>query len=140
MTAKQRVESANGTRAAGVVTRVSPWSVSTTIARLGAVVAAREMKLFAVIDLGEEARSDEVRLANTRLVIFGNPSGAASEIAATPLAALDLPLRVVIWEDGYETKIGYTTPNGLATRDRSSGEVVAWLSAMEAVIQSVIDR
>jgi uncharacterized protein (DUF302 family) len=98
------------------------------------------MKLFAVIDLGAVARSDQVRSADTRLVMFGNPSGAASEIAATPLAALDLPLRVVIWEDGYETKIGYMTPNGLATRDRSSGKLVAWLSAMEAVIDSVIDR
>jgi uncharacterized protein (DUF302 family) len=140
MTEQRRGKNMAGASAAGVVTRVSPWSVPTTIARLGAVVAAREMKLFAVIDLGEEARSDEVRLADTRLVIFGNPSGAALEIAATPLTALDLPLRVVIWEDGYETKIGYTTPTGPATRDRSSGEVVAWLSAMEAVIDSVIDR
>jgi uncharacterized protein (DUF302 family) len=140
MTEQRRVENGAGTSAPGVVTRVSPWSVSTTIARMGAVVAAREMKLFAVIDLSEEARSHNGRLADTRLVIFGNPSAAAGEIAATPLAALDLPLRVVVWEDGYQTKIGYATPDGLSARDRPSAEVVARVSAMETVIDSVIDR
>ena len=131
---QHRVVSATGTNDPGVVTRVSPWSVSTTIARMGAVVAAREMKLFAVIDLSDAA-PDEVRSADTRLVIFGNPSAAASEIAATPLAALDLPVRVVVWEDGYQTKIGYSAPDMLATR-----EVAASLSGIEAVIDSVIDR
>jgi uncharacterized protein (DUF302 family) len=141
MTDKRYVESAIETSAAGVVTRVSPWSVSTTIARMGAVVAAREMKLFAVIDFGEEARSGEVRCAaDTRLVIFGNPSAAASEIAATPLAALDLPVRVVVWEDGYETKISYATPDWSASRDRMRAESAASLSNVDAVIDSVIDR
>jgi uncharacterized protein (DUF302 family) len=107
---------------------------------MSAVVAARQMKLFAVINPCEEARPDEVRLAETRLVIFGDPSAAAAEIAATPLAALDLPLRVVVWEDGYQTKISYATPDGPATRDPLNGEVAARRSPMEAVIESVIDR
>ena len=83
-----------------VVTKLSPWSVADTVARLSAVVAARGMEVFAVIDHSGKARDVGLDLRDTKLVIFGSPSAATPVIEAAPLAALDLPLRVVVWETG----------------------------------------
>jgi len=74
-----------------VVTKVSPWSMADTVARLSAVVAARGMKVFAVIDHGDEAKSVGLALRDTKLLIVGSPSVSTAAIAAAPLAALDFP-------------------------------------------------
>src|SRR5262245_31044841 len=72
-----------------VVTKRSPWSMAETLARLSAVVAARGMEVFAVIDHSGKAREVGLDLRDTKLVIFGNPSAATPVIEAAPLAALD---------------------------------------------------
>src|SRR5579872_6948502 len=89
------------------VTKLSPWSMADTVARLSAVVAARGMEVLAIIDHSAKARDVGLDLRDTRLVIFGSPSAAAAVIKAAPLAALDLPLRVVVWEDGHQTLVSY---------------------------------
>ena len=58
-----------------LVTKSSPWSVSDTVARLSAVVAARGMTLFAVIDHSGEAAASGLELRDTKVVIFGQPAG-----------------------------------------------------------------
>lgn len=93
-----------------VVTKVSPWSMTDTVARLSAVVAARGLKVAAVIDHSDEARRVGLALRETKLFIVGSPSVWTPVIEAAPLAALDLPLRVVVWEDGYQTKVSYPSP------------------------------
>ena len=90
-----------------VITKLSPWSMADTVARLLAVVAARGMEVFAVIDHSGKARDVGLRLRDTKLVIFGSASAATPVIEAAPLAALDLPLRVVVWQDGYRTLVSY---------------------------------
>src|SRR5882724_12162630 len=97
-----------------VVTKLSPWSMSETLARLSAVVAARGMEVFAVIDHSGKARDVGLDLRDTKLVIFGSPSALTPLIEAAPLAALDLPLRVVVWEDGYQTRVSYPAPAAVA--------------------------
>src|SRR6478752_10349373 len=79
-----------------VVTKTSPWSMADTVARLSAVVAARGMKVFAVIDHGDEAKRVGLALRDTKLFIVGSPSITTPAIEAAPLAALDLPLRVIV--------------------------------------------
>ena len=124
----------------GVVTRSSPWSVDDTVARLSAVLAAREVKLFAVIDQAAEAAAVGLHLRETRLVIFGNPAAGTPVMQAAPLAALDLPLKVVVWEDGYETKISYVEPAELVRRYELSDEVAAPLGAVRVLVDAVINR
>ena len=75
-----------------------------TLARLSGVVAARGLKVFAVIDHSDEARRVGLALRDTRLFIVGSPKVTTPVIEAAPLAALDLPLRVVVREDGYQTE------------------------------------
>ena len=99
-----------------LVTKSSPWSVSDTVARLSAVVAARGMKLFAVIDHSGEAAGSGLELRDTKVVIFGSPQAGTPVMLAAPLAALDLPLKVLVWADGHGTKVVYTAPAALAGR------------------------
>ena len=123
-----------------VFTKVSPWSMADTVARLSAVVAARGMKVFAVIDHGDEARAVGLALRDTRLFIVGSPSAVTPVIAAAPLAALDLPLRVVVWEDGYQTKVSYPSPAEVARRYGLDGDLAAALESIDAVTSAVVDR
>ncbi len=123
-----------------VVTKTSPWSTADTLARLSAVVAARGMEVFAVIDHSGKARDVGLDLRDTKLVIFGSPSAATPVIEAAPLAALDLPLRVVVWEDGLHTRVSYPALAAVARRHGLSGDLADTLTSIDAVIGAVIDR
>lgn len=123
-----------------VVTKPSPWSTADTLARLSAVVAARGMEVFAVIDHSGKARDVGLDLRNTTLVIFGSPSTATPVMKAAPLAALDLPLRVVVWEDGLQTQVSYPAPAAIAHRHGLSGALADAVASIDAVVGAVIDR
>ena len=123
-----------------VVTKLSPWSMADTLARLSAVVAARGMEVFAVIDHSGKARDVGLDLRDTKLVIFGSPSAATPVIEAAPLAALDLPLRVVVWEDGYQTLVSYPAPAAVARRYGLDGDLADALASIDALTSAVIDR
>src|SRR3981189_524545 len=124
-----------------VVTKSSPWSVADTVTRLFAVAAARELKVFAVIDHSAEADDIGLHLRDTKLVIFGSPASATPVMAAAPIIALELPLKVVVWAaDDYQTKLSYTAPGALARRFGLSAEHAARLAGVDAVTNAVIAR
>ena len=120
-----------------VVTKVRPWSVAETVTRLAAVVDARKMKMFAVIDHSGEATNE-----GSRCAIRSSSSSAVPRqepvVVAPPLAALDLPLEVLVWADGSTTKISYTAPRALAARYRLSGGLADRLAGMDARTDAVI--
>lgn len=121
-----------------IVTKPSPWSVPDTVARLSAVVAARGLKLFTVIDHSGEAQAAGLELRETKVVIFGSPQAGTPVMAAAALAALDLPLKVLVWADGDQTKLSYTAPRALAARYGLSDELSARLAGIDAVTDAVI--
>ncbi len=121
-----------------LVTKSSPWSVSDTVARLTDFVAARGMKLFAVIDHSGEAEAVDLELRDTKVVIFGSPQAGTPVMRAAPLAALDLPLKVLVWADGDETKVAYTAPAALAARYQLTDELAAKLAGIDAVTDAAI--
>ena len=123
-----------------VVTKRSPWSMADTLARLFAVVAARGMEVFAVIDHSGKARDFGLDLRDTQLVIFGSPALATPVIEAAPFAALDLPFRVVVWQDGNQTLVSYAAPAAVARRYRLHGNLADALASIDAVVSAVIDR
>jgi uncharacterized protein (DUF302 family) len=122
------------------VTKLSPWSVVDTVSRLQAVVAARGMKVFAVVDHSGEANAVGLELRETKLVIFGSPKAGTPVMVAAPLAALDLPLKVLVWADDSQTKVSYTAPRALATRYGLGEELAGRLAGIDAVTDAVIDR
>jgi len=123
-----------------VITKVSPWSMAETVARLSAVVAARGLKVFAVIDHSDEARRVGLALRDTKLFIVGSPSVSTRVIEAAPMAALDVPLRVIVWEDGRQTKVSYSSPAEIARRYGLDAALAAALETIDVWISTVVDR
>jgi uncharacterized protein (DUF302 family) len=121
-----------------IVTKLSPLSVAQTVDRLVATVAAMGMKLFAVIDHSGEAEANGLELRDTKVVLFGAPQAGTPVMAAHPLAALDLPLKMLVWDDGGETKISYTAPSELASRYGLEDELAARLAGIDALSDAVL--
>jgi uncharacterized protein (DUF302 family) len=121
-----------------IVTKLSPLSVAQTVDRLVATVAAKGMKLFAVIDHSGEAEANGLELRDTKVVIFGAPQAGTPVMAAHPLAALDLPLKMLVWDDGGETKISYTAPSELASRYGLEDELAARLAGIDVLSDAVL--
>jgi uncharacterized protein (DUF302 family) len=121
-----------------VTTKVSPRSVAATVSRLTGIVAAKDMKVFAVIDQSEEARSAGLKLRDTTLVIFGNPAAGTPVMDAAPLSALDLPLKVLIWADGSRTNVTYYAPAAIAARYGLSDELAAKLAGIDPLTDALV--
>ena len=121
-----------------LVTKLSPLSVADTVQRLTDVTAAKGLKLIAVFDHSGEAAANGLELRDTKVVVFGSPVAGTPVMQAEPLAALDLPLKVLVWADGEQTKLTYTSPAALATRYGLSDELGARLAGIDAVTDAVI--
>ena len=113
-----------------VISKSSPESVASTVDRLLELVEARGMTLFTVIDHSGEAARNGLDLRDTKLVIFGSPTAGTPVMQAAPLSALDLPLKVLIWDDDGQTKISYVDPDSLAKRHHLSAELSARLAGI----------
>jgi uncharacterized protein (DUF302 family) len=122
----------------GIVTKLSPRSVPETVARLTGLLNARGVKLFTVIDQSAEAKAAGLTLRETVLVIFGNPAAGTPVMDASPLAALDLPLKVLIWADGPQAKVSYYSPAALAARHQLSADLAAKLAGIGPLADALI--
>jgi uncharacterized protein (DUF302 family) len=123
---------------AGIVTKLSPKSVAETVTRLTGILASKGMKVFAVIDQAAEARAAGLELRETTLVIFGNPAGGTPVMVAAPLAAMDLPLKVLIWDDAGQTKVSYVAPATLASRYDLSADLTARLAGVDPLTDALV--
>ena len=121
-----------------VVTKLSPRPVPETVARLTGLLNARGVKLFTVIDQGAEANAAGLTLRDTVLVIFGNPGAGTPVMEASPLAALDLPLKVLVWADGPQAKVSYYSPAALAALHQLSADLAAKLASIGPLTDALI--
>ena len=121
-----------------VVTKRSPRSVSETVARFTDMLSGKGVRIFAVIDQADAAREVGLELRETVLVLFGNPKAGTPVMAASPLAALDLPLRVVVWADGQQTLVSYPATSALAARHHLSPELAANLSVIDSLTDALV--
>jgi uncharacterized protein (DUF302 family) len=118
----------------GIVSRRSPVPVADTVARLTDAIQYAGAKVFAVIDQSAEAARVGQSLRDTTMVIFGSPQGGTPVMAAAPLAALDLPLKILVWtDDDGETWMTYLTAAWLASRYDLPPELAKPLSAVDAL-------
>jgi uncharacterized protein (DUF302 family) len=122
----------------GLVTKASRWSVAETVARIERVLESKAIKLFAVIDHSGEARAAGLQLRETKVLIFGNPAAGTPVMAAAPLAALDLPLKLLVWADGEQTQLSYAPPATLAARYDLSPDLAGRLAGIEVVVGEVL--
>ncbi len=91
----------------------------------------RGLELFAVIDHSGEAADVGLALPDTKVVIFGNPKGGTPLMVAHPLLALDLPMKLLLWESvAGDAFVSYNTPDFLAERHGLSADERAALGVV----------
>jgi uncharacterized protein (DUF302 family) len=121
-----------------IVTKLSPRSVPDTVARLTSMLSGGGLKLFATIDQSAEASAAGLTLRETVLVIFGNPAAGTLVMQAAPLSALDLPLKVLVWADGTQTKVTYVAPAALGTRYQLTADLTAKLAGIDPLTDALV--
>ena|SRR5579875_943443 len=118
----------------GVVHRRSSRSVEDTVAALTEAIGVAGAKLFAVVDHSGEAASVGLELRDTKLIIFGNPVGGTPVMVAAPTAALDLPLKILVWaDDQARTWMSYLSPEWLGRRHGIREDLLGLLAAVDAL-------
>ncbi|HEV2243829.1 MAG TPA: DUF302 domain-containing protein [Streptosporangiaceae bacterium] len=123
---------------AGILTKISPRSVADTVTRFTGILGAKRVRVFDVIDQAAAAREVGQELRDTTLVIFGSPAAGTPVMAAAPLAALDLPLKVLIWDDAGQTKVTYVAPAELAARYQLGPDLEKNLEAINPLTDALV--
>jgi uncharacterized protein (DUF302 family) len=101
----------------GIVNKPSKHSVDDTLGKLRNILEAKGIAVFALIDHSGEAAKVGMKMRPTKLLIFGNPKGGTPLMLAAPSIAIDLPLKILIWQDDQEKVwVSYNTPEYLAER------------------------
>jgi uncharacterized protein (DUF302 family) len=120
--------------AAGIVTQPSNHSVEQTIDNVKALLEAKGVTLFALVDHSGEAAKVGMKMRPTKLLIFGNPKAGTPLMLAAPSSAIDLPLKMLIWEDGQgKVWISYNSPQYLENRHGLPHELMANIAVVEGL-------
>jgi uncharacterized protein (DUF302 family) len=122
----------------GVITKLSPRPFDATVSRLTSLIEQKGMKLLGVIDQRAEARSAGLDLRDTTLVLFGSPAAGTPVMAASPLSALDLPLKVLIWADDGQVNVSYLSPAALGSRHSLSPELESRLEGIGPLTDALV--
>jgi uncharacterized protein (DUF302 family) len=101
----------------GIVDIPSNHSVDQTVERLKDILQSKGITLFALIDHSGEAQKVGMKMPPTKLLIFGNPKGGTPLMLAAPSVAIDLPLKILVWEDSQgKVWLSYNSPDYLQER------------------------
>ena len=124
----------------GIVTIPSHYSVDETMKRIEETLAAKDVKLFALIDHSGEAEKAGMKMRPTKLLIFGSPKGGTPLMIASPTVAIDLPLKILVWEDADgKVQISYNSPAYLQERHDLPPELVSNIAAVEVLAKQVAE-
>src|ERR1700691_4392008 len=122
----------------GIVRKASNYSVEETLRKLQAILAAKAVTVFALIDHSGEAEKVGMQMPPTKLLIFGNPKGGTPLMVATPSIAIDLPLKILVAEDDQgKVWVSYNSPAYLGERHGLPQHLVPNLSLVESLAASV---
>ncbi len=113
----------------------STHTVDQTVDRIKSLLAAKGVTLFALVDHSGEAARVGLRLRPTKLLIFGTPRAGTALMDAVPTIAIDLPLKVLVWQaDDGVVWIGYNTPDYLAKRHGLPSKFMPALTGIEGPV------
>ena len=123
----------------GVITRRSSRSVAETIEELRGLMVERGFMVFNVIDHSGVAERAGVQMPDSKLIMFGKPAVGAAAMLAAPLAALDIPLKVLVWDDGNgAVSVSYYGPGFLADRHHLEGALRAPFDAVGSIVEALL--
>jgi uncharacterized protein (DUF302 family)/uncharacterized membrane protein YidH (DUF202 family) len=118
----------------GIVDKPSNHSVEQTVDRLKNILQSKGVTLFAVIDHSGEAEKVGMKMPPTKLLIFGNPKAGTPLMLAAPSSAIDLPLKILIWEDAKgKAWVSYNSPAYLQERHSLPAELLRNITVVETL-------
>jgi uncharacterized protein (DUF302 family) len=124
----------------GIIHKSSKHSVDEALAKLQSILHAKGIATFALIDHSGEAAKVGLEMHPTKLVIFGNPKGGTPLMLAAPTIAIDLPLKILIWEDDQgKVWVSYNSPEYLAERHNLPSNLLPNIAFVEALAATVAE-
>lgn len=138
-TVNEQTTSATPPPVEGIVTRPSPFSVEETLKRLQEAIQSHNLTLFAHIDHSGGARRVGLTMQEAHVLIIGNPKAGTPLMIASPLLALELPLKVLVWQgnDG-RVWVSSTSTAYLAARYSIPHELISNISGIDGLIEGVL--
>ena len=139
MTGIPQLDPARASVVEGVVSMPSPHTVDETARRVEDAIHAVSATLFCVIDQSEQASRAGLELRETRLLIFGSPVSGTAVMTVAPLAAIDLPLRILVWRDDCGAVwVSYVDVQWLAGRHHLAPALVSPLRVAEKLASQAV--
>ena len=127
-------------RGRGIIDTPSNHSVDETVERLKGILQAKGVTLFALVDHSGEAEKVGMKMRPTKLLIFGNPKAGTPVMLAAPSSAIDLPLKILIWEDGEgKVWVSYNSPTYLQERHGLPHELLQNIAVVETLVNAVAE-
>jgi uncharacterized protein (DUF302 family) len=119
----------------GVVTIPSPYSVDVTVDRIEAALRERGLTLFVLVNHSGEAARVGLSMRPTKLLIFGSPAAGTPLMVASPLLALDLPLKALVWQDDSgQVLVSYNSTAYLAARHHLPDTLLPNIAGIDALL------
>lgn len=120
----------------GLVHVSSSHSVPETLKRVEEIVSARDLSILARIDHSGDAAKIRLSMPPTELLIFGNPKAGTPLMVASPTLAIDLPLKILVWEDGGgKVWMSYNSPEYLQQRHNIPSSLLKNISGVQAIVE-----
>lgn len=118
----------------GIIDVPSQHTVDESVERLRGILAAKGVTLFALVDHSGEAEKVGMKMPPTKLLIFGSPKAGTPVMLAAPSIAIDLPLKLLVWQDaGGKAWISYNSPEYLRERHDVPDDLMQNLAVVEAL-------
>ena len=122
------------TLANGIVTYPSHHSVDETAQKLKDILQAKSLALFAFVDHSGEAEKAGIAMLPTKLLIFGSPKAGTPLMLAAPSIAIDLPLKILIWQDAQDQVwLSWNDPAYLQQRHNAPAELMPNIAGIAAL-------
>jgi len=119
----------------GLITRSSQRSVDEIVESLSAILKAKGITLFALIDHSGEAAKVGLSMPPTKLLIFGDPKAGTPLMLASPTSAIDLPLKILVWQDERgEVQVAYNSPAYLGERHQLPDDLLKNISGVAGLV------
>ncbi|SDH13735.1 DUF302 domain-containing protein [Paraburkholderia phenazinium] len=121
----------------GIVTVPTNRSVEQAADKLASLIEAKQIVLFARIDFAADAQRAGLAMLPSQLLVFGNPRAGTPLMQAVPTLALDLPLKVLVWQDGDgRVWLSYNATDYLRARHEVPAELMKAIDGIGALVQS----
>jgi uncharacterized protein (DUF302 family) len=122
------------TQGTGIVNVPSHHTVDQTVEKLKAILDDKGVTLFALVDHSGEAEKVGMKMPPTKLLIFGSPKAGTPLMLAAPSVAIDLPLKILVWEDGEKSVwISYNSVAYLEERHGLPPELLKNIQVVETL-------